>query len=100
MLSAPLAVVQVCVPSVQQHGSSTDPFGANICLHKLPVCPPVMQWRKTVSLECSLQLLDDIQLVSDAPGRITQGLAEKVGGGGGAGGEGESVRWVSREVRE
>ncbi|WIA23609.1 hypothetical protein OEZ85_000318 [Tetradesmus obliquus] len=35
------------------------------------------QWRKTLALECSLGLLDDIQLVADAPGRIDEALAAK-----------------------
>jgi hypothetical protein len=36
------------------------------------------QWRKTLALECSLDLLDDIQLVADAPGRIDEALTAKV----------------------
>eukprot|EP00882_Tetradesmus_deserticola_P017949 GHRQ01019260.1.p1 GENE.GHRQ01019260.1~~GHRQ01019260.1.p1 ORF type:complete len:174 (+),score=32.24 GHRQ01019260.1:247-768(+) len=36
------------------------------------------QWRKTLALESSLNLLDDIQLVADAPGRIDEALAAKV----------------------
>eukprot|EP00882_Tetradesmus_deserticola_P023134 GHRQ01025172.1.p1 GENE.GHRQ01025172.1~~GHRQ01025172.1.p1 ORF type:complete len:293 (+),score=72.03 GHRQ01025172.1:247-1125(+) len=35
------------------------------------------QWRKTLALESSLNLLDDIQLVADAPGRIDEALAAK-----------------------
>ncbi|KAF6259795.1 hypothetical protein COO60DRAFT_1625953 [Scenedesmus sp. NREL 46B-D3] len=38
------------------------------------------QWRKTLTLECSLDLLDDIQMVADAPGRIDEALAAKVWG--------------------
>jgi hypothetical protein len=37
-----------------------------------------LQWRKTLALECSLDLLDDIQLVADAPGRIDDALTAKV----------------------
>jgi hypothetical protein len=42
------------------------------------LCNNCLQWRKTLALECSLGLLDDIQLVADAPGRIDEALAAKV----------------------
>eukprot|EP00878_Enallax_costatus_P035229 GHUV01039237.1.p1 GENE.GHUV01039237.1~~GHUV01039237.1.p1 ORF type:complete len:191 (+),score=32.53 GHUV01039237.1:1293-1865(+) len=35
------------------------------------------QWRRSLTLEASLKLLDDIQLVADAPGRIETALAAK-----------------------
>eukprot|EP00775_Hariotina_reticulata_P001681 gene1681-2025_t len=40
------------------------------------------QWRKSVSLEASLKLLDDIQQVTSAPAKIDKALAHKVRGFG------------------
>jgi hypothetical protein len=38
----------------------------------------MLQWRKSVSLEATLKLLEDIQQVASAPAKIDKALAHKV----------------------
>lgn len=44
----------------------------------LPPHHATTQWRRSVSLAASLQLLQDIHTVAEAPGRIDAALATKV----------------------
>jgi hypothetical protein len=57
---------------------SSTVFHSNMTqVNKMTCFVTCLQWRKTLALECSLGLLDDIQLVADAPGRIDEALAAK-----------------------